>query len=318
MTAPRIQNELSWSASRADIFNRCKREYYYSYYGSFGGWDRNALPEKRELYILKNTRNRYAWMGDVVHQTLERFLTDFQNNKKLSREELTALADARMRSEYRDSLEQRYRERPGSIKGLVEHENTMTIDKGQWRAIHENVVTCTGNFFFTDFYRDIIENKIGTIKRMEKLDHFMFRDVKVYAKPDVAYVQDDRLTILDWKTGKQADEHEFQLYYYVLYGVHKLGVALDCIDASIVYLKDNKVSKVIIEPDNAQRALAYIDRTHAAMEELIDPDHPDLMDIERCPPCLAAATCRLCRFWKKCHSGPADQSHLSGGSEAAG
>lgn len=32
-----FKNEFSWSKSRMDKFNACKRAYYFHYYGSWGG-----------------------------------------------------------------------------------------------------------------------------------------------------------------------------------------------------------------------------------------------------------------------------------------
>ena len=37
-----FKNQFSWSFSRHNSFETCKRKYYYSYYGCWGGWDKNA------------------------------------------------------------------------------------------------------------------------------------------------------------------------------------------------------------------------------------------------------------------------------------
>ena len=37
-----FKNDFSWSFSRDSAFNTCKRKYYYSYYGSWGGWNKDA------------------------------------------------------------------------------------------------------------------------------------------------------------------------------------------------------------------------------------------------------------------------------------
>ena len=37
-----FKNDFSWSFSRDNAFNTCKRKYYYSYYGSWGGWNKDA------------------------------------------------------------------------------------------------------------------------------------------------------------------------------------------------------------------------------------------------------------------------------------
>ena len=47
-----LANVFSWSRSRAGMFEECRRRYYYHYYGAWGGWDSNAPPDIRRLYVL--------------------------------------------------------------------------------------------------------------------------------------------------------------------------------------------------------------------------------------------------------------------------
>jgi len=62
-----FRNEFSWSKSRDEIFRTCPRQYYFNYYGYWGGWEQNAPERTRQIYILKNLQNRYSWKGDRVH-----------------------------------------------------------------------------------------------------------------------------------------------------------------------------------------------------------------------------------------------------------
>ena len=48
-----LVNEFSWSRTRDNVFQECRRRYYYQYYGAWGGWDADADPLVRRLYILK-------------------------------------------------------------------------------------------------------------------------------------------------------------------------------------------------------------------------------------------------------------------------
>ena len=69
-----LKNEFTWSASRHGSFAYCKRQYWWSYYGSWGGWERHAPAEAREAYMLKNLSSRWAWVGTAVHEQIERIL----------------------------------------------------------------------------------------------------------------------------------------------------------------------------------------------------------------------------------------------------
>ena len=73
-----FNNEFSWSISRDRVFQTCPRQYYFNYYGYWGGWEINAPQRVRQIYILKQLKNRYMWAGAKVHDCIERTLTNLQ------------------------------------------------------------------------------------------------------------------------------------------------------------------------------------------------------------------------------------------------
>jgi CRISPR/Cas system-associated exonuclease Cas4 (RecB family) len=303
---------LSWSCSRADMFSRCRLEYFYNYIASYNGWERDADPFARTCFILKHTKNRYAWMGDMVHEALERFFTSYAGGKPMSREEITALADRTMRSQFRESKEQKYRQAPGRYNGLVEHENNLEVTDDQWKRIHENVVTCAANFFLTPVYRDDILASSLPLFRTEKLEHYFIDEIKVYAKPDVVFRREGGVDIIDWKTGSPDDSHDFQMHYYALYGIKKFTLPPEKVSARLVYLKDNLIRRVEISPESLANAEEYVRGSFREMAEMEKDLKAD--DI---PGAKSASTCRLCRFQKICPkkitaepcTSPADRSH---------
>src|SRR2546422_8109239 len=66
-----IVNEFSWSRSRDNTFQDCRRKYFYHYYGSWGGWDAAAPDDVRRLYVLKQLASRQMWAGRGVHDAVE-------------------------------------------------------------------------------------------------------------------------------------------------------------------------------------------------------------------------------------------------------
>src|SRR2546426_8104551 len=66
-----LANEFSWSRSRDNTFQECRRRYFYHYYGAWGGWDAGATEDVRRLYILKQLASRQQWAGRVVHEAIE-------------------------------------------------------------------------------------------------------------------------------------------------------------------------------------------------------------------------------------------------------
>ena len=69
-----FKNEFSWSISRDRVFQICPRQYYFNYYGYWGGWENNAPQRIKQIYVLKQLKNRYMWAGAKVHDCIEHTL----------------------------------------------------------------------------------------------------------------------------------------------------------------------------------------------------------------------------------------------------
>jgi hypothetical protein len=72
------KNEFSWSISRDRVFQTCPRQYYFNYYGFWGGWEINVPQRGKQIYVLKQLKNRYMWTGAKGHDCIERTLTNLQ------------------------------------------------------------------------------------------------------------------------------------------------------------------------------------------------------------------------------------------------
>ncbi len=73
-----LVNEFSWSKSRNELFRKCLRQYYFQYYGSWGGWEIDAEPRIRRIYVLKQLQNRHIWAGNKVHDCIKRALRNMR------------------------------------------------------------------------------------------------------------------------------------------------------------------------------------------------------------------------------------------------
>src|SRR3989454_9175316 len=96
-----LTNDFSWSRSRDNAFQECKRRYYYHYYGAWGGWDAAAPEEVRRLYVLKQLASRQQWAGRVVHDAIEMALHAFAQGRDIPVEPFIADVIERMRGEWR-------------------------------------------------------------------------------------------------------------------------------------------------------------------------------------------------------------------------
>ena len=62
-----IQNELVWSHSRGRAFHDCRRAYWYTYYGSWGGWD-SAAPEEAVSAAVDETAAKEGPLATITQR----------------------------------------------------------------------------------------------------------------------------------------------------------------------------------------------------------------------------------------------------------
>jgi hypothetical protein len=99
-----IKNEFSWSKSRDEVFRACPRQYYFNYYGYWGGWEKGALERTRQIYIPKNLKNPYMWAGEKVHDCIKHTLRSLQRGiSVLDVDEIVSITLNKMRDDFRSS-----------------------------------------------------------------------------------------------------------------------------------------------------------------------------------------------------------------------
>ena len=98
---PELTNTFSWSRSRNNTFQECRRRYFYQYYGSWGGWEPDAPEETRRLYVLKQLSSRQQWAGRVVHDAVEMALRAIAEGYELPHEAFIQDVVERMRQAMR-------------------------------------------------------------------------------------------------------------------------------------------------------------------------------------------------------------------------
>jgi len=188
----RLENTFSWSFSRSRTFADCPRKYWYHYYGSWGGWDRDALEQARELYRLKNISGLHLIAGDVVHRAIERLLTAFANGETPQADSTLAWCKKEMQRSFVESRDDVARESPKRYTRLAEHEFGPKPNPETLQKIARKVGTSVRNFFTSRSFAIIREIHPEDWLPMETLDSFDFEGTKVYAVPDFA-AKHDRL-----------------------------------------------------------------------------------------------------------------------------
>ena len=271
-----FKNEFSWSISRDRVFQICPRQYYFNYYGYWGGWE-NAAPERtRQVYILKQLQNRYMWAGAKVHDCINHSLTNLQRGiSVLDVDQIVEITLNQMREEFRSSREKRYLTHPKTC-ALFEHEYEVPISNADWKNTADNVVQCLRNFYASETFVMLKELPQQMWLEVEDFSSFNLDSTKIWAVLDCSFRTDDSgVTIIDWKTGRSMSEDvSMQLSCYAMYAMQKWGVDPEKVKLIEYNLLANQGAEFTVSPAEIENTKTYIAGSIADMQStLVDVDN---------------------------------------------
>lgn len=300
MFSRELVNEFSWSKSRHGKFEECRRLYWYHYYGAWGGWDVGATPEVREAYILKNLSSRQQWAGHVVHELIALALAMTRSGEPPPLEDLVARARGRMREDFARSRRGEYRARPKRIVGLIEHELGVRVTDAEWKANWDVAETSLRRFYASPWLERARALPRAAWLPIDEIASFQLEGHKVFAGPDFAYRDGERVVLVDWKTGRPRPEDREQVQGYALFAQARWGARPADVVARLVYLAAGEEVDVGVGPGDLESFLSLFRSSVGAMRaSLVDParniarrdDFPMLEDAARCGHCPFQRLC---------------------------
>lgn len=298
-----LENVFSWSKSRAEEFDECRRKYFYARYLSWGGWEKNAPVRVRLAYVLKNLKNRWAWKGETVHHVIEDVLKSMRAGRPVPLEEALAKVTELMRRDYRASKAGQYKTDPKRNVGLFEHEYSKAISDDVWKRIHDESAACVRHFYNSPLFEELKADDKSSWLVIEDLEEFSFENAKVYVKLDFARKKNGVIEIYDWKTGKTNGDTDIQLATYAYYAMHKWRVPLKEIRTLLVNLtaetpfaQDYPLNEAFLAD-----ARAFIAGSVSRMHELLeDVPHNIAKPAEAFAFTSDEKICDRCSFFKIC------------------
>ena len=308
----KLENRLTWSKSRAETFAHCLRKYWWTYYGSWGGWSSDAPREAREAYVLKNLNSRWTWVGGLVHGAIEDVLRRVQGAKARGELDLdggTALdpevevdrVTRRMRQEFRDSRDGRYRADPKRIVGLVEHEYATPVPDAEWKEMNRRAVEGVRNFLASDLFAAIRASDPATWLPFETLDSFDFEGTPVWAALDFAKRTSEGAEVYDWKTGDdRVEENRLQLVCYALYVEAKHGVPATSVRCRLYYVNSGTIFEWTPTAADLDAAKASMRESIAEMRRRLQAGGPPEPNRLAFPMTEDLAKCSSCAFRRPC------------------
>jgi ATP-dependent helicase/DNAse subunit B len=212
---------LGWSVSRFDKFLTCKRQYFYDYYPKF---DKDTAYEK--LTFLKKLTSKPLETGNIVHDAIRDMLRRFQKSAKAINQDKFY--------KYVYDMTQNY-----CKKTFTEsyYGNALVA----FEEIYEKVKVILQNFIESDRFRRIEQSAAKTssdwIIEPDGYGETRINEMKAYCKVDFLFPIDDKIYIMDWKTGKpNIKKHSKQLTGYSLWASYHLDKDVKDILPTIVYL----------------------------------------------------------------------------------
>ena len=263
--------------------------------------------------MLKNLSNRWAWVGTVVHETIERLLRRileraqdgllvFEAGDPHVEAELDAVT-VRMRRDWVQSRDGEYRAHPKRRCGLAEHEYNEPVSRDEWRAMNQKARDAVRAFLESALYRDLDASETSRWLPVEQLDQFLFEGTPIWVVMDFArHAPDGGIEIYDWKTGTVNPEaNKPQLGCYTMYVGEKHGVQPRNVQNVLVYLgtameqvrfrltdQDLTDTRALIrESIGTMRARLRDKAANVAVRE----DFPMTVDTVKCATCVYRRLC---------------------------
>jgi CRISPR/Cas system-associated exonuclease Cas4 (RecB family) len=215
-------NILGWSISRYDKFLSCKRQYFYDYYAKY---DKDVPIEK--LLFLKSLTSKALETGNITHDLIRDILIRYKKSTKpINKDKLF---------KYVFNMTEKY----CSSKTFFEHYyngEIIYVDE-----IYIKVKNILLNLLQSKIFSWIEKNAIKQLdKWIIEPDGFgetRINNFKAFCKVDFLFPLEDKIYILDWKTGKVDEKkHPKQLLAYALWANYNFEIKVENIVPIVVYL----------------------------------------------------------------------------------
>ncbi len=295
-----FENEFSWSVSRDAVFRKCRRKYFYQYYGSWGGWSLDAADKTRAIYVLKQLKNRQMWAGTKVHEAIAMSLKRLQNGVRIDEKELIEDTLSLMRAEFKSSLAKMFLIEPKTC-ALFEHEYEVPVSDREWKINADHVVECLKHFFDSYVFREILQLTPDQWLEVEEFSSFYYRGFKIYSVFDFACRKNEEIYIYDWKTGKdEYDKHNLQLFCYGLFATTKWDVIPAQVQLRELNLSSGNMNELSLEEFDLDGIHKHIWNSIEDMLNCLEDRQTNLAVEERFDLSENRKICERCNYVRIC------------------
>jgi hypothetical protein len=283
-------NGFTWSISRHDTFQSCRRRYFYAYY---------VAPEDPEVKRLKRLSALPLWAGSVVHETIEDLLRTRDTLPSDTEQEaiVRAAVHSRMLTDWRAS------EAGSPAFRLFEHEYGTPVEAEDKKIVVGIVMRSLRNFFRSEALHEAFAVGRAQWLTVEDLASFHVGDVEVLLRMDLAFRdREGRVVIVDWKTGRNEGRFsQVQLAGYALYAAERGWVASpEELRTELAYLAVPRFVRRTVDGRQLDHARRFIQKSAGTMKALLLDPLANQGRLEDFPMIERPQVCRRCNFRRLC------------------
>jgi CRISPR/Cas system-associated exonuclease Cas4 (RecB family) len=285
-----VGHEFSWSVSRHDSFQSCRRRYFYAYY---------AAQDDPEIHRLKKLSALPLWAGSVVHETIEGLLKTREEMPAPEEQEaiVRAAVHSQMLTDWRESEACSLRFR------LFEHEYQVPVEPEDKKIVVGTVMRSLRNFFRSEVLREAYAAGRAQWLSVEDKASFEVDGVPVLLRMDLAFRdREGRVVIVDWKTGRREGRFsEVQLAGYALYAAQQGWVGSpEEIRTELAYLAVPRYVRRTVDARKLEHARAFIRKSAGTMKALLLDPLLNQARLEDFAMIDRPQRCRRCNFRRLC------------------
>jgi hypothetical protein len=279
---------LGWSISRYEIFDKCKRQYFFTYYGKHA----REVPFYK-IAQLKELTSIPLEIGTIVHNVLEAFLKRLQKS------------DANIdENKFFQFARQKAQENFSGKTFIETYYGTLKAPSFDYAL--DKITKCLENFIASPCYSWIfmkaMTNKNDWLIEPPGFGETRLNGLKAYCKMDFLFPVEGAVHILDWKTGgKDTYKHSNQLIGYAAAAHNNFNFPVERIFPKIVYLYPGFDEYELTVGDALP---AFFEKVRLQTEEMysscLDVEKNIPLPIESFPLTPSAGVCPYCNFQELC------------------
>lgn len=294
--------KISWSPSKIGTQKQCSWKYYCQYYGS-KQTKAKSDENKSRLQYLAGLSNKSLVAGEIIHSVVAAYFRKGKQNEIWSADRLVNFALSILRAAIQYSKD----ERAGKHKiftyppPILKEIYYGSIDeKALYQEIADRLQTSLKNFHQSELFAHLRMNGIKADAIIEgKCIYTLPEHIKVDGVIDLAFHDQGKFWITDWKTGKvEEEETSLQLLSYALWATRQKGIPKEAVNIQKAYLLDNRLEPLEYSEEQLGRAKVRIMQDVEILRELdefgIEGRH------EAFTKCKQPRICNLCPFQEVC------------------